>query len=1480
MAEKQAGGLSMRIGIALSELQSDFLQAEQTVRQGIAALNRQQNIVRLRMETDVAGLDSFTDKTKIIEVREQALSQLLEMQRDKLTLATKAFQDYTSGKNVNATESKRLETAMERERLAVARLESELKKLSAQKVSIDVSGLQSNIEKISARIQNIRIKAEVDTSQLQGANAAFDAQKIHIAAVTKELELQRKKLVELQEIRRQLEKTSGSDSVQTINIKSNILRQIQEINQLETKLKELNSTNVNLQFRADSIRNVEVAIQENIARINARIDNIRIKSEIDTSKLGTAATEFDKAKVHVAALNQELTLQKQKLTELQAAMYNSAKASGSNSSQTIKLRGEILKQIQAIDQLKAKIEELNKIQPPKTNKLLSGYLNIKGNVVGQLSQITSAFSGLSTASQSADGAITKTLEIIGSIPAPVGKAVVAIGALVGFPLLFKALENSIVDMAKAAAASGDSVYVMSRGFQMSLADTGKFTSMCKIAGVEVNDLASTVRRMQQQIIRGGDNTKAENWLKRYGESAFDASGHLKNLNDTTLTLNRALKRAQAEGNGMAFILGTVRTASADAITAIEDAEDNYRKAANVIKTGLIDPKFAHDVQGEINELNEQTGKANANFKAALLPVAHEIVPELTKRMARLAQVIADNKDVIKDFGRAGAEAFLKIEKGAETVISAIGSVAKFFSNLKKNPREQEIIEKYRYDTDIKTVDDLIKKEQPKAFDVIKENPRLYWQVKGIYEPLFKALNDVQEEIRRKNEAIAKELGNAPSVANFSQIGQERQAIEQNPEVLDALRKARKIQEEADEIYNQSGRTDYESKIAAVQKWRNDVLRETELSIEERDALEELYKAKIFQIEKEKEQKLVEIRQRITAGEQTELEKRIADIEREKQTWIQAGMEKAEAEQLAQQKLSSYVSGINQQLSNEINALGQNDLQKKLSQIEQEKQAWIEKGADVAQAEQLAQQKIRQAHEETESKLNEIRQSVAALDNSEFENKLANIEKEKNAWIQAGMEKAEAEQLAQQKVSKIIESEAEQRAQAEEQYAEQVAKAKEQYIKQIQAAQEEADRKNKQERQEALNLLKSEAQEFNAFMKGGYQGLQDYRYKQLIKQGVNPEYLRQMTPELMDAYRAAQEKADRSFLPNWRDRNSPKYVEPPEVKVPDILKDVPKSIDKVSSSSDKAAKSLDNLADAADKAAGNDNEREVPREVSRVEEPIKDYWTPPPGRGGAVGAYQQPDGSTLIQNMYPDVKHKDPLIGAAIPVGETGVDMGNLEKYAKDFPDIAAAIERGATDLNKSIEDITSPLNELPTNIQSTSENFSEMPTAVQSAAESLNELPTAVQGVMEQISAIEPQQLPQDTELPSILSEVAQSFSQLPTVIQTASDSLNGLPVMVSGLKENLTPEVSQLFLPMSESLTTVTVKFSDLGAALDSFLSQLNSASINQSQSQPIEVNNTISIDEAHAWDYDHIQELAEKVADIIEPILLRSIGGDSNSY
>lgn len=753
MAEKQAGGLSLRIGLTLSQLQSDFLAAEQTVRQGIAALNRQQNIVKLKMETDVTGLDAIADKTKILEVQERGLTQLLEMQRDKLKLATVAYQDYANSKNANQAVTKNLEAAMERERLAVARLEAQLKSLSAQKVSIDTTHLQENISKLNSQIQHIKIKAEIDTTKLQDTGSVFDRQKVQIAAVTKELELQRQKLVQLREVMYRSANATGAGSIQTLTIKSNVLQQINEITKLEAKLKELQNTNVNLQIRADSIKQAEQTISENIARINAKVENIRVKTEIDVSKLGEAASEFDKAKAHVQGLSREIELQKQKLTELQKAFATSVSTNGLNNVKTINLQTEIQRQIQAIEQLEAKLKELNGIAPPKTNSLLSGYLNIKGDITGKLNSITTAFNQLQGATSSADSALTATLGVINEIPTPIGKAATA---LLSLPILFKGIENSIISMTEAAASAGDSVYVMSRGFQMSIADTGKFTTMCKTAGVEVNDLASTIKRTQQQIVRGGDDAKAEQWLRRYGESAFDANGKLKDLNAMTLTLSRALKRAQAEGNGMAFILATMRNASADAITAIEDAEGVYEQASTIVKNGLANPALAHEVQGNINAMKVQAGQLNASFESALLPVANEIIPRVTERMGKMTTLVKNNADLIKDFGKDLAEVWGGVESAVDKVTAGFSKLAELAreNRVVRQTNSKDLVEKYKDDSTVQSVKDLLEAEIDSGGYSAEDKARLTSRTDLYSKELRRTEQDYRDLQKKRREEFA------------------------------------------------------------------------------------------------------------------------------------------------------------------------------------------------------------------------------------------------------------------------------------------------------------------------------------------------------------------------------------------------------------------------------------------------------------------------------------------------------------------------------------------------------------------------------------------------------------------------------------------------------------------------------------------------------------------------------------------------------
>lgn len=1032
MAEgKSVGGLYMRLGLSLDELQSGFIAAEKTVQQNIARLNRENNLVRLRADIEISGLDAAKDATKILEIQEQALTRQLELQRDKLRLVSAAYREAAQNKNVNEAATQKLEASMERERLAVARLEAELKKLSSQKVSIDTTHVQDAIAKLNTRIKNIRIQAEIDTSKLQNAGSIFDAQKVHISAVTRELELQRQKVAQLQAQMMDSAKNFGGDSTITLNIKSNVLQQEQELQRLETKLKELQSTDINLKIRADAIHQAEQTINDRIARINATIDLVRVKTEVDTSKLSGATAEFDKAKAHVTALNQELKLQNQKLVEMQRLL------SQSSGIKAINIAADIQRQIQAIDQLKAKIAELNSIQPPKSG-LLSEYLNIKGDITGQLNNIATAFSNLRGATSSADNAIVSVLGVIDSIPSPVGKAITA---LAGLPVVFAGIENSVVDMMKATAAAGDATYVMSRGFQMSVADTGKFTTMCKTAGVEVNDLASTLKRVQQSIVRGGEDAKAEQWLKRYGESAFDANGKLKDLNEMTLTLSRALKRAQADGNGMAFILGTMRSASADAITAIEDAEGVYEQASHIVKAGLANPALAHEVQGNLNAMGVQAAQLGTSFNNALLPVVNEIVPRMTERMGNMTQLIKDNKDVILDLGRDFAQVWGNVEDTVDAVGDGLGKLASLArdNRVVRKTGKDTVVDRYKDDTSVQSAKDILEKEiaagaysdediaklRSRGDLYLKEVKRIETDAKAMWAErrqafaeanqsildkyktddsiktatdLFNKLTDAEKEaienvpsafgsiqeralilgkelqrVREEAQATAKEIKSVSEIVNAG-----GQALFGNTEQQEL---AKKYSDEAADIRAKTNLGDYYYQRYDINRRAQEQLSQEGISVAEARAVLEKQAAELAQLEQNRANKVAEIERSITAELQLSFEQRQSLIEQEAQKQIEAGEDAADAYSQAQDK---------------INNKFKTSLDERIAGYKRDMDEWIKNGMDRAEAEELTQQRIDKAHQDYADKLQQHYQNandtLFNATHSAYERELRDIER--------------------------------------------------------------------------------------------------------------------------------------------------------------------------------------------------------------------------------------------------------------------------------------------------------------------------------------------------------------------------------------------------------------------------------------------------------------------------------------------------------
>lgn len=757
----------------------------------------------------------------------------------------------------------------------------------------------------------------------------------------------------------------------------------------------------------------ESTLKSNMDRLGRENTLIKLRAQVDLASV-TDATQ--KLKIQQEALNKQIEIQKNKLQLSTIAWKEAVQRQGEHSKQAqqtaIAIEREKLKLIELEQELK-KVGEQQKALPKADNSLVAGYKGFKNNISNMygktIGELAGKFNELSTASQSADGAITKSLEIIGSIPHPVARAVAAVASI---PLIFKGIENSIINTAKAAAAAGDSVYVMSRGFQMSIADTGKFTTNCKVAGVEVMDLASTVKRLQQSVLKAGSSGNAvTKMLQRYGVSIYDANGNLKNLNDMTMALSQGLKKAQAEGNGAAFVLTAFKNASGDAITAIEDWADVNEQAATIVKNGLANPALAHQVQGNINAMNMQASQLNASFASVMLPVANEIIPRVTDRMGQLVQFLADNKEEIKAVGTALGKTFNTIESIAEVPFIALGKTYTLLKDIYSLANtENNTIKLYLDDSQVKSAEDLLKKELQRTFSfteraAIEANPALYQQTLARYEPMFKALEEAREKVKKSTDEINEQLSKPAPVAGISTIAAERESREFE-EKRAAAKEAIKQQEQlSDELYRIT-HDEYENKIFEVRKWNQELLNNENTTAEEREIIAKLYAAKLENIEKDRADRIAEIVEQEESKYRSALDNEIANAEKAKEQWIKIGMDKAQAEELAQKRINKAQEEAAKKAQEYIREaadiefeLTHTAFEKQLRDIERWKEAQLEKADTAEEVAAIIKDAAAKEAEAFEREVERIKGLTQSLEDEIFEMENSQYEADKRRAMQ-------------------------------------------------------------------------------------------------------------------------------------------------------------------------------------------------------------------------------------------------------------------------------------------------------------------------------------------------------------------------------------------------------------------------------------------------------------------------------------------------
>ena len=395
----------------------------------------------------------------------------------------------------------------------------------------------------------------------------------------------------------------------------------------------------------------------------------------------------------------------------------------------------------------------------------------------------------------------------------------------------------------------------------------------------------------------------------------------------------------------------------------------------------------------------EAGQLKLALGAVLLPVAEELMPEINDGFESLVETIRDNKDEIKDAVLGWGEALKTVAELASFVgeqIHKVNEHAKANSWLMKN--------------------------HPVASPLIAI-PFLGGTVlDALYGDEYKQYQEQQKIAKEK--AVAEEKARAEAEKNAK-------AQEQN------------------------------AKAAAIR------------AAAEKDAAKTV---------SESAKATAQLTDSLYTLTHTDIQNSIHALDRESFEFFQKGADPHLIDEYRLAKEAKIYADFQRDVVDKANALYKTDLQNKLDSITREANAFRQKGLDEVQTQNWLSESKARVMEQWER---DVASNIDSIWKTELENRLAEIEREKEAWVQKGLDEVEATRWAEK---------------------------------------EKLDAK----RNAALEVLRSQKEELKVFKQSGQVGLMEYLRK---KNKFTAEDLG-LTPELLQQFQSGRKWAMENLLPNF------------------------------------------------------------------------------------------------------------------------------------------------------------------------------------------------------------------------------------------------------------------------------------------------------------------------------------------------------------
>ena len=474
-------------------------------------------------------------------------------------------------------------------------------------LDFDTAGqtVSQSMARLGGKIGKLQIKMDTDLAKLEGVGSELDKLKIKHEAINKQLDLQRKKEEILTAVLRDAQKNTGINSGATSKAETDLLRQQRLIAQTESEVRKLQraikdaSGKIIIDADTERIRTAERNIQDSIARMNAKIQNIRVKAEIDTAALKSGTSEIEKQKIAVNALNQELSVQYQKLAQMQNA-YKLANKNNPNSAQAINTHTDLLRQQQAVKSLENEIQKLN-AELAKT-----------GNVS------TSNFAKLSNAANKAKAKVDGFVAGVNKLNSSIAAVTTATSSAMG-----------LFNLSSAAVKGGHETLMLANRLHTTTSEAGQLKRAFGMIDADVTSMIPLFARLNKQVAAAGEKgNELTEAAERYGISLTDSQGKLLPYTKMLGELAKGYRKAQEEGESAAFVAEILGARGAGLEPLLADYEALIAASKDIKATGLANPQSAEQSYRELKKMEFEVAQLKGAMGNALMPITAEVMPEV------------------------------------------------------------------------------------------------------------------------------------------------------------------------------------------------------------------------------------------------------------------------------------------------------------------------------------------------------------------------------------------------------------------------------------------------------------------------------------------------------------------------------------------------------------------------------------------------------------------------------------------------------------------------------------------------------------------------------------------------------------------------------------------------------------------------------------------------------------------------------------